>query len=189
MTQFFDFEDGFGLVEFDFHPNGGGRVAATAEVDRSVLVSEGCSVGGFARVRGAVSITGRARISGEKYPLNVSTLIEDRVVITGNARIAGCVLLRDQVEVRDNVQLLGCVRAFHRAKMSGNVRLEGWVSVMDSAYLSGDLVMIGKTEQLQVRDETCLYSGVLTRANDVGMAVRRYLGRKEVARKRAAALC
>lgn len=173
MSNFFDFEDGKGLVPYTFHPNGGGKVATTATVDPTVFVGAGCLVFGKARVKGNVQITGRVRVGGDDFPFDVSTLIEDDVKISGNVQISGCVLLRDHADIRDNVILEGCVRVMHHARVYGGAHLNGWVSVMDSAYVCGSVKLTGTSEELVVRGEAYLREGVIARESELSSAVRK----------------
>ena len=190
MNRFFNFEDGRGLVPFTLHPNGGGKVAATATVEPLVHLGAGCMVYGFAKVRGNASITGRARIDGDENPHGVSTLIEDGVRIAGNVKISGCVLLRDSADIRDDVELEGCVEVLHHARIAGKAKLKGWVRVMDSSYLSGSVELTGNVEPLTIRGETYLSEGLFFKDSELAVAVRKDLARQEGhTRKKAVRAC
>lgn len=187
MSNYFDFEDGRGLVAYNLHANGGGKVALTAQVDETVFLDAACVVFGKARIKGDVRITGRVRISGESYPKGLSTLIEDEVQISGNVKISGCVLLRDKADIRDNVVLSGCVNVMHRARIHGNAHLDGWVSVMDSAYLCGDVKIQGISEELVIRGTTYLREGQIVKDSELFSATKKDQFKQDgIARKRTA---
>lgn len=190
MSNLFDFEDGKGLVPYALHRNGGGKVACSASVDATVHVGANCQVSGNVKIKDRVSIDGRVRISGDDFPNDVCTLIENDVTIAGNVRISGCAVIRDHVEIRDDVRIEGCVQIMHHAKIGGKARLNGWVCIMDSAYVCGNVEIIGNTEKLEVRDETCLRDGIITKQSDLVIAVRKDQIRQEgSARKKQVKTC
>lgn len=184
MSNFFDFEDGKGLVPYALHPNGHGKVALSALVDPTVYVGPACQVYGKARIKDNVSIVGRVRISGDDMPNNVSTLIENDVKIAGNVRISGCPVIRDEADIRDDVVIEGCVEIMHHAKISGKAHLVGWIAVMDSAYVCGTVKIISNVEKLVMRDETYLREGVITKESELLSALRRDQLRQEVVSRR-----
>lgn len=64
MTTTFDFQDGNGPVPAHRHPNGGGWVADTANVEETAYVGPNAQVYGSAHVEGGVSLLCDTRISG-----------------------------------------------------------------------------------------------------------------------------
>ena len=65
--EIYDFHDGGGMVAAAKHENGGGWVAKTAKVEKSVFVAEHAQVSGNARVYGDAQVSGDAWVSGNAH--------------------------------------------------------------------------------------------------------------------------
>lgn len=169
----FDFGDGQGLVPFSFHANGGGKVALTASVEDTVYVGSGCLVYGYAQIKGEVRLEGRVRVDGEKYPNEVSTLIEDRVRLSGQAHVSGCVILRDDAHVGEQAVLKGCVEVLHHACVGGKAKIEGWVSLCDRSIVRGNAHLKGTLEPLVLRHNAYLEEGYITSSQGLSIAIRK----------------
>ena len=148
-----DFGDGRGFVPARRHTNGGGMVALTATVEPTVFLGPGCAVFGHACLLGKVHVSGGARISGLRYPPDISTRLEDQVRISGNVVIEGCVLMRDNAQARGNARLTGAVQMHHRSIAADRALMEGDVILLDSVYLGGDVAVLGRTEQIVIQGE------------------------------------
>lgn len=151
-TMFYDFGDGQ-MVAAREHKNGGGIIALTAKVDDSVHVGRNCQVSGYAKILGKVQIVGRVSIHGDLHADDVSVLIEDDVLITGNVDIRGIVLIRDRAEIRGNVKLSDAVQVMHRARITENSILSGEVCVMENAYIKGDSKIHSEGRQMIIRGD------------------------------------
>jgi carbonic anhydrase/acetyltransferase-like protein (isoleucine patch superfamily) len=153
----YDFGDGNGLVEANFHRNGGGVVASTAKVDDSVFIDRESVIFGHARIKDRVRVVGHCRVSGELLPGGVSTLLEDDVIVSGNVVIEGHVLMRDKAQARNHTKLSGAVAMMHFAQAADRVTIAGQVQVCDHAYVHEDATIIGEKELivLNLRDLLC----------------------------------
>lgn len=145
--MYYDFGDGKGLVQARIHSNGGGYIALTANVDDSVFIGTGCFVFGYARIKDRVRVTGKCRISGVNLPGNISTLIEDDVVISGQVVIEGHVLMRDHAQARNFCKLSGGVAMMHRSQVGGRATLAGDVYLFDRSGVFDDVTIISSLKK------------------------------------------
>lgn len=186
-VQRFDFEDGRGLTEYRTHPNGGGRVAVTAQVEPSVYIGAGCWVSGYAVLKDNVFVSGRVRIDGDLHSNGVVTQIDGNARITGNVRVKGCPIIGGDVDIRDDAYIEGPVEILHRARIADQARLIGWVRVLDRAYICGSAELLGRTEKLEARDEAYLKDGTFQKSAELASAIKRSAPKLEsTPRKRAA---
>jgi UDP-3-O-[3-hydroxymyristoyl] glucosamine N-acyltransferase len=162
----YDFGDGKGLVEADFHCNGGGVVAATARVDKTAFVDRESVVFGHAVVKDRARIVGHCRVSGELLPGNVTTLLEDDVIISGNVVIEGHVLMRDRAQARNHVKLSGSVAMMHHAQAADRVTIAGQVHLCDHAYVHEDVTIIGERELIVLNMRDLIFGNLILRAMD-----------------------
>lgn len=152
MYSRFDFGNGF-LVPVRFHENGGGVIAMTAQVAPEVFVGLGCSVGGYAKIKGNVRICGRCTIFGDLLPGDVTVQIEDNALIAGSVDIRGSVLIRDNAQIRGNSKISGSAQILHHARISDNVVIDGDVVVRDQAVIQGHTKITSKGRRIEVRGE------------------------------------
>ena len=112
------------------HPNGGGWVADTAQVDESAYV------GPHARVLDRAKVTGRARI--EDYAVVADdAVVEEDTIVSGWAWVGGRSVVQGQARVRDHAQLWGETVVEGEARLHGYVKADG-VKVRDQAVLRGN---------------------------------------------------
>ena len=148
-------------------------MALTASVEDTVYVGSGCLVYGYAQIKGEVRLEGRVRVDGEKYPNEVSTLIEDRVRLSGQAHVSGCVILRDNAHVGEQAVLKGCVEVLHHACVGGKAKIEGWVSLCDRSIVRGNAHLKGTLEPLVLRHNAYLEEGYITSSQGLSIAIRK----------------
>jgi hypothetical protein len=90
MTTTYDFGDGNGPVIAHQHPNGGGWVSDSAQVDDSAFVGPyarvygNARVSGNARVFGDAIVYGDARVSGDACVFGDALVFGDARVVRGN---------------------------------------------------------------------------------------------------------
>jgi hypothetical protein len=94
------------------HPNGGGFVAATAQVDPGATVAAGARVLGSARVLGAARVLGRAVVCDE-------ATVRDQAVVADDAWVTGSSVVRDRARIADRATLKG------KCDLSGDARVQG----------------------------------------------------------------
>lgn len=112
------------------HPNGGGFVAATANVDASVYVGVNASVLGYATVSGNAVITGHAVVAGTA---NVSgnAIIGDSAVVTGrakvseNARVLESAFVTDEYTVSGDATVKGTAFLYAKGTATGQAMPDG----------------------------------------------------------------
>lgn len=109
-------------AEYNRHPNGGGLVASTANVDSSVYVAPNAIVKGSATVSGNVKILDHAVVEG-------SARVSDSAVISGYAIVAENAVVSGNARVDDYAGVMG------RANISGNAK------VIESACVYGNTTM------------------------------------------------
>lgn len=150
----YDFGDGNGLVEARLHSNGGGAIASTARVDDSVFVDRTSVVFGYARIKDRVRVVGHCRVSGENLPGDVSTLIEDDVLISGNVVIEGYVLMRDHSQARNSAKISGSAALMHHSQVADRACIAGQVQLCDFSFVYENATLIGEEDliTLNVRD-------------------------------------
>ncbi len=112
------------------HPNGGGFVAATAQVDPGATVGAGARVLGSARVLGGARVLGRAVICDE-------ATVRDQSVVADDAWVTGSSVVRDRARVSDRATLRG------KCDLSGDARVQGHaaltnVTMADQAIARGN---------------------------------------------------
>lgn len=106
MTEYFDFEDGNGLVPAHRHSNGGGWVADTAYVAPTAYVGPNARVYHNARVCDYV-------------------IIYDYSEISGNAEIYNHVTIYKNVKVYDNARVYDDTRIYGETRIFGDSRISG----------------------------------------------------------------
>ena len=136
-------------VPGSLHPNGGGFVAATANV------SSGVYVGPNAIVTGTASVSGSARITGQ-------SVVMDNARISGNAIVDGYAVVGGNAVVSENARVNEYARVNNGANIRGAATIRGSASVFNStidglalvkdnaslwgANLAGDIVIGGDAE-------------------------------------------
>lgn len=113
------------------HPNGGGWVAATAQVDPSAYVARGARVLDRARVRGRARITGSAVVA-EDAEVGDDAMVTDHAWVGGRAVLKGYCHVGDQATVRGNSVLADQSRVQGYAVLQG-VNLGGLAIVRGNA--------------------------------------------------------
>lgn len=151
-------------------------MAETARVEPSVFIGEDVLIYGHAQIRGRVRATGRARVSGDWLPGNLSTLIEDEVSLCGFVRIEGCVLLRDRCQVRDHAVVSGMVQAMHRVMIMGHAQVDGDVQLLDGVFLYDRVKVRGGDEPIVISGDRAL-GGDGVYDDPKAFAPRRMMGR------------
>lgn len=146
------YDHGYGIVDAmpngNFHPNGGGFVAASARVDDSVYVGKNAKVLGNATVSGNAVIDGYAIVAG-------SSTVSGNAVITGHAVVAERAQVRDNAIVGDyagvmgnsvvseNARVLESGLVFNDYKVSGNATVKGVAYCMATGSASGQAMPDG----------------------------------------------
>jgi carbonic anhydrase/acetyltransferase-like protein (isoleucine patch superfamily) len=140
MSEMHDFGDDNGPVEAHRHPNGGGWVAATADVGQSAFVGPNAAVFVFGKVQdqamvtdtawvlGNAQVSGNSRVSGDAE-INGSAIVQDRAHVSDNAFVS------------DNAVIEGDSVVGGSARISGNARLTGTAVVVGVAEIGGDVVI------------------------------------------------
>lgn len=140
------------------HPNGGGLVEASAEVEASVFV------GPDARVLGSSKVSGNARI--EDFAVVSDATVKDHAVVSGHSMVfdhstvSGQAKVRDYAVVKGNTTVTGDAKVLEHAVMdtqktcSGQVVVKGIASVyggnqsgsamIDGFYAKGNEITKGK---------------------------------------------
>jgi carbonic anhydrase/acetyltransferase-like protein (isoleucine patch superfamily) len=108
----YDFDDGLGPVPAYRHPNGGGWVSETAQVEKTATVGPQARVHGYAVIRDFAVINERADVSGYCVVKDYATIRGNSVVkgtceISGKAVIAGEVFLSGHIRIGGNTVLEG----------------------------------------------------------------------------------
>ena len=106
------------------HPNGGGFVAATANVDASVYV------GPNAKVMGYATVSGNARI-------------EDEAVVTGSAKVSGNAVICGHAVVAENAQVKDDAIVGDTAGVMGNAVVSENGRVLESGLVYNDYAVSG----------------------------------------------
>lgn len=146
------YDHGYGIVDAmpngNFHPNGGGFVAASARVDDSVYVGKNAKVLGNATVSGNAVIDGYAIVTG-------NSMVSGNAVITGHAVVAERAQVRDNAIVGDyagvmgnsviseNARVLESGLVFNDYKVSGNATVKGVAYCMATGSASGQAMPDG----------------------------------------------
>lgn len=146
------YDHGYGIVDAmpngNFHPNGGGFVAASARVDDSVYVGKNAKVLGNATVSGNAVIDGYAIVTG-------NSTVSGNAVITGHAIVAERAQVRDNAIVGDyagvmgnsviseNARVLESGLVFNDYKVSGNATVKGVAYCMATGSASGQAMPDG----------------------------------------------
>lgn len=146
------YDHGYGIVDAmpngNFHPNGGGFVAASARVDDSVYVGKNAKVLGNATVSGNAVIDGYAIVTG-------NSTVSGNAVITGHAVVAERAQVRDNAIVGDyagvmgnsviseNARVLESGLVFNDYKVSGNSTVKGVAYCMAKGSASGQAMPDG----------------------------------------------
>lgn len=146
------YDHGYGIVDAmpngNFHPNGGGFVAASARVDDSVYVGKNAKVLGNATVSGNAVIDGYAIVTG-------NSTVSGNAVITGHAVVAERAQVRDNAIVGDyagvmgnsvvseNARVLESGLVFNDYKVSGNATVKGVAYCMATGSASGQAMPDG----------------------------------------------
>lgn len=136
-------------VEGRRHPNGGGFVAATADVADSAFVGPEAMVLDRARVEGSARILGRAVVRGDAVVADQAVvsdhaLVQDRARVLGRAKVrdwatvGGAWIVRDDARVLEHAYLLDRGEAKHRATLQGVVADYGGAVVGGYASKQGD---------------------------------------------------
>ncbi len=94
----------------NYHPNGGGFVAATAHVDESVYVGPDARVLDYATVTGNAVITDYATVCGS-------------ATVSGNAIVSGHAVVAENATVQDNAIVSDSAGVMGNATVSGNGRV------------------------------------------------------------------
>ena len=125
------------------HPNGGGFVAATAQVDASVYVGPNAVVLDRAEVRGNARIEDFAAVSGQARVLD-NAIVSGHALVRGMAVVKGDAKVRDYALVEENAGRRGAaspttitctIEAHARILQNANVREKGHVT--DYATMKG----------------------------------------------------
>ena len=107
---------------YSAHPNGGGLVASTANVDASVYVAPD------AVVKGSATVTG-----------NVKLL--DHAVVCGSAKVSGDVIVSGYGMIGENATVSGSVRVDDCGIICGRANVSGSAKVIESACVYGNTTM------------------------------------------------
>ena len=130
------------------HANGGGFVAATANVDASAYVGPNAKVLGFATVSGNAVIdghavvTGNAKVSGNAVVTGHAVVAEDAVV-KDNAVIADYAGVMGQAVISDNARVIESGLVFNKYTVSGNATVKGVAYCLSSGSASGQAMPDG----------------------------------------------
>lgn len=103
---------------FHRHPNGGGLVENSAQVDETAFVGENAVVGDYAQVKENARICGEAKIL-------------DHAVIGGSAEVFG------------SAKILGSSEISEQARVSGSAKIDGGV-ICGDAWIKGEAEINGK---------------------------------------------
>ena len=101
------------------HPNGGGFVAETANVDAAAFVGKN------AQVLDNAEVTGSARI-------------EDYAVVKGNAKASGRAIISGEAFIQDNVEVSDFARMRDHARIYGRIKVSGNARVIEFAQVNGE---------------------------------------------------
>lgn len=112
------------MLQGSHHPNGGGFVAATAQVDDSVYVGENARVLGYAKVSGNAVIDGYATVT-------------DSAQVSGNAIVTGHAVVAERAQVKDNAIVADYAGVTGSAVVSENAR------VLESGMVYGNYAVSG----------------------------------------------
>lgn len=146
------------------HPNGGGFVADTAEVDSSVFVAEGAQVCDLAIVRGDVRLGAGVKVY-ENANIYDQANISGRVKIFGNASVFG----NARIAGNPSQDISNGILVFGNAQISGNTRVTGNVLVFDNAIIS-EYAHVGGNVRVQdnarIRGNGVVFSGHVVSIHD-----------------------
>lgn len=131
------------------HPNGGGWVADTAQVDAKAYIAPDAKVFGRAVVSAGARVTGRARVIGSARVLNFAEVADDAIVggyaevsgyarVGGRARVTGTAVVTGYARVSENARIYGRGRVCGRADVFGNARVSGTEQVSGDARVSSE---------------------------------------------------
>ncbi|MDD6279622.1 MAG: DUF6055 domain-containing protein [Oscillospiraceae bacterium] len=123
-------QDNSAFAQGSYHPNGGGFVASTANVDDSVYVGKNARVLGYATVSGNAVIDGYATVTG-------SASVSGNAVVTGNAVVAERAQIMDNAIIGDYAGVMGS------AVVSDNARVIESGLVYDNYKVSGNATVKG----------------------------------------------
>lgn len=112
------------------HPNGGGFVAYTANVDDSVYVGKDAKVLGYATVSGNARIDGHATVT-------------DSANVSGNAVITGHAVVAERAQVKDNAIVADYAGVMGDSVVSENARVIESGLVYDRYTVSGNATVKG----------------------------------------------
>lgn len=141
-------QSGIGMAQGSYHPNGGGFVAATANVDASVYVGPNARVLDYATVSGNAVITDYATVCG-------SANVSGNAIVSGHAVIAERANVRDNAIISDYAGVMGnaVVSEYGRViesgliyndyTVSGNAAVKGVAFCMAKGSLSGQAIADG----------------------------------------------
>jgi hypothetical protein len=107
------------------HPNGGGFVAATAEVAATAYVGPAARVLGKARVRDEARILDQA-------------VVRDSARVGGRAVVSGAALVGGDAEVADDARVRGFAFVGGRARLRDRARAGDFVELLEPQELAGD---------------------------------------------------
>ncbi len=130
------------------HPNGGGFVAHTAEVDPTVYVGKNAAVldlasvlenvriTGFSQARGTSRLSGDVELSGFSRVGEYAQL-SDNVKVSDFARIGGQAYLSGNVEASGFSKISGYITAVSNVRFFGWSRVSGNAVFYDMVWVSG----------------------------------------------------
>jgi NDP-sugar pyrophosphorylase family protein len=140
------------------HPNGGGLVADTAQVDDSVYIGSNVQIYGEVKISGDVQIYDSVRIS-DNVQISGSVIISDNAQIWGNAHIHGkkvCIYGNAHIY---NAEITGKARVCDHAMIFGNAQIGGSAQISGYAEIKGNARISGRAE---ISGESVVYGGTWT---------------------------
>ena len=126
VPAFKDFGKGAGAP----HPNGGGFVAKSAQVDPTAYVAN------TAMVLDGAKVTGRAKICGEAV-VRQSAQVGDDAVVSGYARVG------DRAQLTGHAHVGGYAKLSGKARLGGNARLQEYATLDGEGSVGGDVMIRG----------------------------------------------
>lgn len=133
------------------HPNGGGWVASTAQVDSSAYIASDAKVLGNARISGNVRaedfaiIAGSANISGDSV-IRQNALVSGNAIVQGNSIIQGhAAIIGGTVKDNARVGALSIISG-STTEISGNAVVEATMNSINGRTVSGQAKLFGDIE-------------------------------------------
>lgn len=131
------FDFGNGPVPAHQHPNGGGWVADTTDVEDTVYVGLHAQVFEEAYLRGKCRVDDFAKVSGR-------SMVFDEAIIRGRAQVFGSVGMEDNAIIEGNAKVFQAAILRKHARVSGNARVSGRALLTDDSVVSGHAKVLGR---------------------------------------------